>query len=218
MNSPTKRRCSPWSSSDAFSQKGNFAVTIRNDWSLPSKIFLFVEGDVVELIVVHASCNWDKGVLSLIHSAVTHCWWHDIWPCLPCHTWISLSWQRTSKVINIFRLSKQINRSSVMWRPPKPLFSILNWPIEIFSFSLWSVIIVFTCHHLKVRSEILLDNFSYHPLWRFWIHRWSSFPIIFWHMVKEMIVLNATRWCFVYILKLISILALPWMLVKILFI
>lgn len=109
-------------------------------------------------------------------------------------------------------------RSSVMWGPLKSLLLILNWSIEIFSFSFWSINIIFACHHLEVWGETTFNTFSYMSLWWFRINWLSSFPIKLNFGIEKMMISNTIRWSFINILKLIGILMLSTTLIEILFV
>jgi len=109
-----------------------------------------------------------------------------------------------------------MNWSSVVWSPLKSLFRIFNWSVEVFSFRLWSINIVFACHYLEIECEIAFNVFSYVPLRWLRIYGLSSFPVIFNLWIEEMMISNTIGWCLIDVLELISVLMLSATFIEIL--
>ena len=84
-------------------------------------------------------------------------------------------------------------------RKHETLRLICYWLVKIFSLSLWSIIIVFTCHYLKIWDESFFYSFYYWSFRRIWIQRFSSFPIIFVPSFKNIMISYTMAWCLIYI-------------------
>lgn len=62
--------------------------------------------------------------------------------------------------------------------PLESLSHIFNWSVKVFSFSNWSMQVIFTRHNLEIMLEFSFNHFSLMSLWWFWVHWLSSFPVI----------------------------------------
>ena len=58
-----------------------------------------------------------------------------------------------------------------------PLVNVLYRSVEVLSFGLWSIIVVFAVHYLKIILELGFYNFGHISFLGFWIHRLSSLPV-----------------------------------------
>ena len=98
----------------------------------------------------------------------------------------------------------------------KSLFGIFYRSIKIFSFSFWSIKIIFACHYLEISCKGLFNIFCNVSLRWLRIDRLSSFPIILYLWIKEMVISYPIRWCLVNVLELIGILMLSSTFIEIL--
>ena len=92
------------------------------------------------------------------------------------------------------------------WWKDITLVHIWEGSIEEFSFLLWSVIIIFTIHHLEVILETLFNLFNNITLWGIWVNWLSSIPIILISLIEKTVVSHTITRCFIDIFKLIGVL------------
>jgi hypothetical protein len=80
------------------------------------------------------------------------------------------------------------------------------WIIEIFTFSSWIMLVIFTKHYLEIRLELVFFSFYLEFLRSFRIDRFTSFPIILYFFFKSLIIFNAISRSFENIFQLITVL------------
>jgi hypothetical protein len=107
-------------------------------------------------------------------TSVIHCIRHNRFRWSSSKGW----WLGTTSTDKTWsEVSCQLNWSLMNWRERETLVHIFNWSIKIFSFSLWSIIIVFAIHYLEIILELCFHNFCHESLWRLRINWLSSLPV-----------------------------------------
>ena len=141
-----------------------------------SKISRFFHWCIVELLIIHTVCNWDYAWLDLSveHMITESC--IKSGTSFPCRAHALSPWN--SALDRFSLLSQKLYGSSVKRCELESLCRIFYRSIKIFSFCFWSIIVVFTCHHLEIMLILVFYHFNLMSLWWFWVYWLSSLPII----------------------------------------
>ena len=200
---------------DLLSEEWDFTIV---NWEFSSHLRHVLGLDVksfVHLNVVQSICNWDY-LICCFFTESRRC--HGIketaprWKVLTLgsflvwHAIISSSGATVSADENASSSasnSTELDWSNMLWAKNKPLMLILYGSIKIFSFGFWSINVIFAIHYLKVVRKLVLNVFSRISLWRVWIYRLSTFPIVLNIPIEKLMLSNSIRGSFKDVSKMI---------------
>lgn len=102
-------------------------------------------------------------------------------------------------------------------REHKPLGLVGDWFIKVLSFGLWSIVIIFTGHDLKIGYECLFNLLYYRSFGGVWVQRLSSLPVVFIPLIKKIMISGPIARSLVDVSQLIIVLGEPTSFVEELF-